>query len=168
MSCSQRTLQFFCHHLHFYLYYSNTQTLSGADNLPNSDGLVHMWGKGTVLAPNSFNSWRYLLVLVQLKVNKEITQKGCMSQSVLTKKRRVGHVMIHEGQTPLPWLLSLYCTRLHWNFCGKFKKWVMRSIWMMHTQLKCGYTVLHLSGKKSGTTLKNWKHFIKLHNWFEC
>lgn len=101
MSCSQRTLQFFCHHLHFYLYYSNTQTLTGADDQPNSDGLVHMRGKGTVLAPNSFNSWRYLLVFVKLKVNKEITQKGCMSQSVLTKKRWVDHVMIHEGQTSL-------------------------------------------------------------------
>lgn len=83
MSCSQCTLQFFYHHLQFCLYCSNTQTLAGANDLSNSDVLIYMWGKGTVLAPNSFNSEAilYLLVLVQLKLDRETTQKGCMTPS---------------------------------------------------------------------------------------
>lgn len=83
MSCSHCTLQFFYHHLHFNLSCSIIQTLAWANNLPKSDKLVQTW-ESTALAPSSFNYLRYLL---QLKLDREITQKRCMSQSLLTKKK---------------------------------------------------------------------------------
>lgn len=77
--------QFSCHHLHFYLYCSITQTLAGANNFPNSDKLVQTWGKSIAFDPSSFNSLRYLL---QLKLHSEVTQKGACHNPFLPKKGR--------------------------------------------------------------------------------